>query len=532
MMGQNERYFGAGRPGFLAWASLFFAGAMAHSSAQIVLDGKFGTSGAVAGPNYAITPEMGSVRGNNLFHSFQRFDLQAGDVASFSGAANIQNVLSRVTGGSPSSINGTVRSEIPGANFFLINPAGVIFGANAAIDVSGSFAVSSANYLKLADGARFAAALDADDSMLSTAPVSAFGFLNGNPGSITAQGSQILSAPNQTISIVGGALQFEGSAVMAPMGQVNLASVASAGEVPTDLSTLNRAQFQAAFPQQGQITMNNARVDANGDGGGRVVIRGGGLVADNSRIEANSFGVSDGIGIDVALAGELSLQNVSQINSLSPAGLGRSGNIAISADSIRMNGNGLMDENFNPGAQISTATGDLFFGGDVAPGGDISIQARSIEMVNSAQITAATFGFGDAGRIDIDAGTIRMDAQLVSPTQISANAQQLFGVGGKAGEIHIRVDDLKVENGAVILSATYGSSPAGVVDIDAGSVQILNAGIINAATFGSGAGGSIDLTADLLTIDGRDTFGGGPNQVTGIQAVTSSPFDPAPGEIF
>src|SRR5262245_50076458 len=153
--------------------SLAVGGGRAH--AQIVLDGKFGTSGALTGPNYNITAAMGSLRGNNLFQSFSQFNLVAGDVATFSGPANVQNVLSRVTGGNPSSINGTIRSTIQGANFFFINPSGILFGPNAAVDVSGAFAASTANYLKLANGAKFVASLDADDSMLSTDPVVAFG---------------------------------------------------------------------------------------------------------------------------------------------------------------------------------------------------------------------------------------------------------------------------------------------------------------------------------------------------------------------
>jgi len=86
----------------------------ALSSAQVVLDGKFGTSGALSGPKYTVTAGMGATRGNNLFHSFTQFDLKAGDVATFTGPANIQNILSRVTGGSPSSIDGTIRSGIQG----------------------------------------------------------------------------------------------------------------------------------------------------------------------------------------------------------------------------------------------------------------------------------------------------------------------------------------------------------------------------------------------------------------------------------
>src|SRR5438128_5424075 len=191
------------------------AGVSASGASSVVLDGKLGPSGPLSGPNYDITAGLGRTLGNNLFHSFAQFNLDAGDVATFSGPANIQNILTRVTGGSASSIDGTIRSSIVGANFFLINPAGVVFGPNAALDVSGSFAVSTASYLKLADGARFAAALDADDSMLSTAPVVAFGFLDGVSGSVTVQGS--LQVPEgKTLTVAGGDISVNGGHLVAP----------------------------------------------------------------------------------------------------------------------------------------------------------------------------------------------------------------------------------------------------------------------------------------------------------------------------
>ena len=66
-------------------------------------------------------------------------------------------ILSQVTGGSPSSIDGTIRSQIPGAHLYLLNPSGVMFGPNTSLDVSGSFHVSTADYLWLADGVAFSA---------------------------------------------------------------------------------------------------------------------------------------------------------------------------------------------------------------------------------------------------------------------------------------------------------------------------------------------------------------------------------------
>lgn len=500
------------------------------ASAQVVLDGKFGASGPLTGPNYSIPADVGAIRGNNLFHSFTRFDLTKGDVASFSGPANIQNILARVTGGAASSIDGTIRSEIAGANFYLINPNGILFGPNAAIDVSGSFAASTADYLKFADGTRFAAALDANDSALTTAPVSAFGFLGNHAGALLSVEQSTLAVPDgKTVSLVGGNVVLNGATVRAAGGQVNVVSVAGAGEAPLDPGTLGAQGFASAFPQQGSIDLqNSAHIDGSGDRGGRIVIRGGQLTVDNSKIEANTTGSGDGQGIDVALTGALNLSNGGQINSLSPAGLGASGNIQLTSQSIHMDGGGAVDDSFNPTTQISAATGDMFNGGGSAKGGNISIHTGSLDLVNSAQISSATFGAGNAGRIEINADSIRLDAQLLTPTQITANTQQIDG-GGKAGDIVIRTGSLELLNGATILAASFGSASAGLIDIKAETINLLTGAIITAGTFGAGQGGNVQIEAGLLHIDGHDFVSGGPDALTGIQAITTSGDSPAPG---
>src|SRR5215211_2632312 len=105
----------------------------------ITVDGRLSPAQTLAGPNYAIGANLGRQVGGNLFHSFGAFGLNKGEAATFSGPASVANVIGRVTGGAASSIDGTIASKIQGANVYLINPAGVVFGPNAKVDVSGSF---------------------------------------------------------------------------------------------------------------------------------------------------------------------------------------------------------------------------------------------------------------------------------------------------------------------------------------------------------------------------------------------------------
>ena len=131
------------------WSNLLFS-TLVH--AQIVPDATLGTQvfGACGITN-------GSTRGSNLFHSFQQFSLPNGDFAAFITNPAIQNVIVRVTGvGQPfiSNINGAISTSNP-ANFFLLNPNGIIFGPGAALDIRGSFLATTADRMQFQDGVEF-----------------------------------------------------------------------------------------------------------------------------------------------------------------------------------------------------------------------------------------------------------------------------------------------------------------------------------------------------------------------------------------
>ena len=164
------------------------------TEAQIRTDGTLGGPAvALAGPNVRINEALGRLSGSNLFHSFEVFNVLTGETATFvTTTSGLANVISRVTGGTASQINGLVRLDAANAapNFFFINPAGVVFGNGAQIDVPAGFHVSTANYLKFPDGNFYAEPKVV--STLSSAAPEAFGFLGTTRATIAIKDGAVL----------------------------------------------------------------------------------------------------------------------------------------------------------------------------------------------------------------------------------------------------------------------------------------------------------------------------------------------------
>ena len=155
---------------------MLLASGQAQVTTTITPDRTLGTAVTQRGTLYNITGGTRQGNGPNLFHSFDRFTVGTNATASFSGPTGVVNILSRVTGGQQSLIDGRLQSTSPGANLYLLNPSGVLFGPRASLDIKGSFHVSTADFLRFADGATFSAHVG-QNSTLTVAPPSAFGFL-------------------------------------------------------------------------------------------------------------------------------------------------------------------------------------------------------------------------------------------------------------------------------------------------------------------------------------------------------------------
>ena len=193
--------------------------------------GGLGTSVTSSGNTVNITGGTQPGNGPNLFHSFNQFSVGPGNTAAFVNPGGVSNIISRVIGGSPSNINGTIQAL--NANLFFINPSGVIFGPSANLNISGSAYFSTASQLRLSDGASqqlFSTTFVALDSLLSTAPPAAFGFFGGGtPAPIVISAASLQSGNNATLLFAAGNVQINGTRISA--GHIAVGAVGAQSEV-------------------------------------------------------------------------------------------------------------------------------------------------------------------------------------------------------------------------------------------------------------------------------------------------------------
>jgi len=533
----------------------------------VTLDGTVGPSGPLAGPSYMIPATLGKTVGNNLFQSFSQFNLAQGDSATFSGPANIHNVISRVTGGNASTIDGTINCTIAGANFFLINPFGVMFGPDAAVNVSGAFTVSTASYVKLADGGRFDAANPAND-VLTAAPVSAFGFLNSTPGAITLNQTS-LNMPNQLgFSLIGGDITLNGADIEAPGGRLNLISIKSSGELALDVTDPSATVDTSGFAKLGAVTFVNGSIaDVSSDnagtvGPGELVTSADSLSMDpNSALGADNLSAENGVGIEVDIRGaidlngayfsalvlgsgngssinmsasSISLENSAAISTVTELGTGNAGNITIKTGSLSLKNSAISVQTSTPGAAgnltitatgISLANSSLFGLSSGGTAGNIVINADTLQLVADGAIENQTLGPSIGGNINISASFIKMDGKgQIAFTGISVQALNVNGPAtGPAGDIVIHTGTISLQNGAQVLASSQTTGDAGEINIQAKDLTLdTGASIASSASSSGNAGGiALNVSGMLLLEDGgnlsvsSDQSAGGDIDVTG-----------------
>ncbi|MDM8565921.1 filamentous hemagglutinin N-terminal domain-containing protein [Candidatus Halobeggiatoa sp. HSG11] len=477
------------------------------TNAEVITDGTLGQNINLPGPDFQITSDLGQQHGRNLFHSFQDFNIDSHQSATFSGPGSVQNILSRVTGGNPSNINGVFRSTIPNADVYFLNPYGVMFGEGAQLDVQGSFHASTADTLNLSDGGEFNARFP-NDSLLTVAPVESFGFLTDSPSSITTKNSTLSISEGKTLSLIGGDLNLMGeepiqfdemgfeilstsSKLSAINGKINLASVASKGEI-----SINELELQA---KGGKIIADNTMFDISNSGS--IVIRGGQFLMRDSSIWSH-LAEQDGKNIDMNLQESVHITGDLLAISNITLGSGNAGNIDITTPHLEVIGS-IIDAGSK----------------DVGYAGTINIKATDVLLRKGAMMTVGARGIGAGGSLNIQASNSLSLLDYRRGTLVNAGREMpdfpCFITGSTygphpAGNITITTSSLDTDG--IITANTHGDGKAGNLIFNVDNMNLTGGGFITSVGDSKGSSGSIIINAtDTLSIGGKNQ-----NEIFGV----------------
>ena len=470
--------------------------------------------------------EGGAQRGQNLFHSFQEFNVNEGRGAYFLVPNNtIQNVLTRVTGNNPSQILGTLGTisnrnfDPSNVNLFLINPNGIVFGQNASLDINGSFVGTTANILEFGERGFFSATNPQAPSGLLTVNPSAFLFNQVNTqasiqSTSVAPAGQDLSGntlrglrvgDGNSLLLLGDNLSIDGQGqqggISAIAGRVELGGYSSTGTVGLNVDGNN---LSLSFPDnvdRGDVSLSNgARVNVRAGDGGNIAINSRNVeITQGSQLIA---GITSGFGSPETQAGNIEINAAQTVafdgvtnsspsgafNQIEAGGTGNSGRIEINAGSVEVKNGAQLNTSAlgrgNSGTIRINATDKVLFDGAplgfqssalsqvgenaVGNSGGVEINASNVEILDGGYLEANTLGIGDAGKIQINAGEkVVIDGESPLGFLSAAFSQVGENAVGNSGGVEINAGNVEVTNGGQLNATTLGKGNAGLIRINA-----------------------------------------------------------------
>ena len=471
--------------------------------AQVTADGSLSTPTSVTNSGLDYTVEGGSAVGSSLFHSFSQFSVPINGSALFENAATVRDIFARVTGGAISSIDGKLETKNP-ANLFLLNPSGIVFGANSSLDIGGSFVGTTAESIQFPEGVVFSATDASGVPLLSistptglqmgqaSGPITVQGtghqitndlpvVRNSTPTGLQAEVGQTLALIGSSVNFAGGVITTKDVSIPTPGGAISVSGGAhveigslSQGEVSFDLtgaavpwSYLEDTQFSDIHLAQQSL------IDASGIMPGSIQLSGQNIdLADSSVLLLENFGSQTSNGISVHAVEALS-----------------------------------MTGNTPNGTMGSLVLLESLVGGET---GDLTVTAAQLLLQDGAKLRNQTFSPANGGNIfvNIQDSTVVKGAAPANPINSSNIGTTTAGSTGNAGNVELSIGSLTILDSGVVSSVTLGDGGAGQIMVTSrsivesagnNSVTLSPSGIASTA-IGAGNAGTVTINTPVLSL--------------------------------
>lgn len=241
---------------FVWLLSLALAGAPVYGQNVLPANDGTGTIVTLDGNRFDIQGGTLSGEAANLFHSFEQFGLDTGQIANFMSDPQISNILARVVGGDPSMIDGLIQVTGGHANLFLMNPTGIVFGSNARLNVPANFSATTATGIGFDGDHWFDAFGDNHYQDLNGSPTQ-YALDQDASGSIINAGDLAVPA-QQDLTLLGSRVINTGN-ISAPEGNVTIAAVQGSNRVRIDQEgCLLSLEIEPPRDSEGQMLPFNA----------------------------------------------------------------------------------------------------------------------------------------------------------------------------------------------------------------------------------------------------------------------------------
>ncbi|MBD1926238.1 CHAT domain-containing protein [Trichocoleus sp. FACHB-90] len=409
----------------LAW-TLLWAVVGVRTSAQTIIATPNDTNTVIKQDGNQIDITGGTLSGDraNLFHSFTKFGVNSGEIANFLSNPDIQNILARVRGGDASVINGLIQVTGGNSHLFLMNPAGIVFGANARLNVPASFTATTANGIGFGDN--WFNATGANDYAALVGTPSSFAFTMSQPGAIINAGD-LAVGQGQNLTLLGGTVISTGK-LSAPGG--NITVVAVPDEKVVRISEAGKLlSLEIALPTAGGTPENWMGPVAD-----LPTLLTGANVGNATAVTVNSEGkvVISGSGIPAA-PGTAIVAGAVDVS-------GTGGTVQVLGEKV-----GLVSANINASGNLGGGT--VLIGGDYQGKGKVP-NANHTFVDSKTTINADAITNGNGGRV-----IVWSDDTTEFHGNITARGGAESGNGGfveTSGKLSLKYDgfvDLRANNG-------------------------------------------------------------------------------------